>query len=172
MISGQISNQPIAASRRSGASTASLQPRCPEWPFPITIDDSTTGAGRRILPCSSAVPRAVVLYRPDLAIENLSSGLFATAGVLRCPQHTPFLSGDLDDSGWREAMSALGHKRTSSTTPDYVRFRGQSGHPTSAFRDRCNFSPPMSAFGGKADVRELPAVCPLIARSGHSGVQS
>ncbi len=26
----------------------------------------------------------------------------------------------------------------------------------------------MSAFGGKADVRELPAVCPLIARSGHS----
>ncbi len=28
----------------------------------------------------------------------------------------------------------------------------------------------MSAFGGKADVRELPAVCPLIARSGHSTV--
>ena len=27
----------------------------------------------------------------------------------------------------------------------------------------------MSAFGGKADVRELPAVCPLIARSGHQG---
>ncbi len=26
----------------------------------------------------------------------------------------------------------------------------------------------MSAFGGKADVRELPAVCPLIATSGHS----
>ncbi len=26
----------------------------------------------------------------------------------------------------------------------------------------------MSAFGGKADVRELPAVCPLIAKSGHS----
>ena len=26
----------------------------------------------------------------------------------------------------------------------------------------------MSAFGSKADVRELPAVCPLIARSGHS----
>ncbi len=26
---------------------------------------------------------------------------------------------------------------------------------------------PMSAFGGKADVRELPAVCPLIAISGH-----
>ncbi len=26
----------------------------------------------------------------------------------------------------------------------------------------------MSAIGGKADVRELPAVCPLIARSGHS----
>ncbi len=29
----------------------------------------------------------------------------------------------------------------------------------------------MSAFGGKADVRELPSVCPLIARSGHSSVQ-
>ncbi len=28
----------------------------------------------------------------------------------------------------------------------------------------------MSAIGGKADVRELPAVCPLIARSGHSTV--
>ncbi len=28
----------------------------------------------------------------------------------------------------------------------------------------------MSAIGGKADVRELPAVCPLIARSGHPGV--
>ncbi len=26
----------------------------------------------------------------------------------------------------------------------------------------------MSAFGGKADVRELPAVCLLIAKSGHS----
>ncbi len=26
---------------------------------------------------------------------------------------------------------------------------------------------PMSAFGGKADVRELPAVCPLIAMSRH-----
>ncbi len=25
----------------------------------------------------------------------------------------------------------------------------------------------MSAIGGKADVHELPAVCPLIARSGH-----
>ena len=25
----------------------------------------------------------------------------------------------------------------------------------------------MSAFGGKADVRELPSVCLLIARSGH-----
>ena len=28
----------------------------------------------------------------------------------------------------------------------------------------------MSAIGGKADVRELPAVCPLIARSGHSRI--
>jgi hypothetical protein len=37
----------------------------------------------------------------------------------------------------------------------------------SAFRERCNFSPRISAFGGKADVRELPAVCPLIAKSGH-----
>ncbi len=27
----------------------------------------------------------------------------------------------------------------------------------------------MSAIGGKADVRDLPAVCPLIAKSGHSG---
>ncbi len=26
----------------------------------------------------------------------------------------------------------------------------------------------MSAIGGKADVRELPSGCPLIARSGHS----
>ncbi len=26
----------------------------------------------------------------------------------------------------------------------------------------------MSAYGGKADVRELPAVCPLIATSGHT----
>ena len=25
----------------------------------------------------------------------------------------------------------------------------------------------MSAFGGKADVRELPSECPLIAKSGH-----
>ncbi len=29
----------------------------------------------------------------------------------------------------------------------------------------------MSAIGGKADVRELPAGCPLIARSGHSALQ-
>ncbi len=29
----------------------------------------------------------------------------------------------------------------------------------------------MSAIGGKADVRELPAVCPLIARSGHSRLE-
>ncbi len=28
----------------------------------------------------------------------------------------------------------------------------------------------MSAFGGKADVRELPSGCPLIARSGHWSV--
>jgi len=28
----------------------------------------------------------------------------------------------------------------------------------------------MSAFGGKADVRELPSVCLLIARSGHSSI--
>ncbi len=27
----------------------------------------------------------------------------------------------------------------------------------------------MSAFGGKADVRELPSVCLLIAISGHTG---
>ncbi len=26
---------------------------------------------------------------------------------------------------------------------------------------------PMSAFGGKADIRELPSGCPLIAKSGH-----
>ncbi len=30
----------------------------------------------------------------------------------------------------------------------------------------------MSAIGGKADVRELPSECLLIAKSGHSGVQS
>ncbi len=47
-------------------------------------------------------------------------------------------------------------------------FGGLSGHSMSAFRDRQIFPPVMSAFGGKADVRELPAVCPLIARSGHS----
>ncbi len=28
----------------------------------------------------------------------------------------------------------------------------------------------MSAIGGKADVRELPSGCPLIAKSGHSGI--
>ncbi len=28
----------------------------------------------------------------------------------------------------------------------------------------------MSAFGGKADVRELPSECLLIARSGHSRI--
>ena len=28
----------------------------------------------------------------------------------------------------------------------------------------------MSAFGGKADVRELPSACPLIAKSGHSSI--
>ncbi len=30
----------------------------------------------------------------------------------------------------------------------------------------------MSAIGGKADVRELPSGCPLIAKSEHSGVPS
>ncbi len=29
----------------------------------------------------------------------------------------------------------------------------------------------MSALGGKADVRELPSGCPLIAKSGHSSIQ-
>ncbi len=28
----------------------------------------------------------------------------------------------------------------------------------------------MSAYGGKADVRELPSVCPLIAKSGRTAV--
>ena len=65
-------------------------------------------------------------------------------------------------------MSALGQKRTSSATPYYVRFRGNSGHWMSAFRGRRNFPPPMSAIGGKADVRELPSLCLLIAKSGHS----
>ncbi len=49
-----------------------------------------------------------------------------------------------------------------------VRFRGLSRHPMSAFRGRCKYLPVMSAFGGKADVRELPSECPLIAKSGHS----
>ena len=31
-------------------------------------------------------------------------------------------------------------------------------------------APPMSAFGGKADVRQLPSGCPLIAKSGHLAV--
>ncbi len=43
-------------------------------------------------------------------------------------------------------MSAKGHLRTKIGPPNYA-----------------------SALGGKADVRELPAVCLLIARSGHSG---
>jgi hypothetical protein len=60
---------------RSVARFDRTYPRFPGWLFPITIDNSTTGAGRRILPCSSAVPRAVVLYRPDLVIENLSRAL-------------------------------------------------------------------------------------------------
>ncbi len=28
----------------------------------------------------------------------------------------------------------------------------------------------MSAYGGEADVRELPSGCPLIAKSGHSSI--
>ncbi len=30
----------------------------------------------------------------------------------------------------------------------------------------------MSAIGGKSDVREVPAVCPLIAKSGHPTARS
>ncbi len=36
-----------------------------------------------------------------------------------------------------------------------------------ALRRDTRLTPPMSAFGGKADVRELPSECLLIARSGH-----
>ncbi len=52
-----------------------------------------------------------------------------------------------------------------------VRFRGLSRHPMSAFRGRCNFSPVMSGFGGKADVRGTVPKSPLLATSGHSGGQ-
>jgi hypothetical protein len=55
-------------------------------------------------------------------------------------------------------------------SPIYFRYRGQSRHRKSAFRDRCNFSPVMSAFGGKADLRGAAPKSPLIARSGHSGI--
>jgi hypothetical protein len=54
--------------------------------------------------------------------------------------------------------------------PIYVRFRGQSGHPMSAFEDRRNFPPVMSAFGGKADSLAPYSACPLIAKSGHTKV--
>ena len=66
----------------------------------------------------------------------------------------------------KPAMSALGHKRTSSDDLSNVRYWGQSGHWMSAFRDRCNFPPPMSAFGGKADALTHLSACPLIAISG------
>ena len=64
-------------------------------------------------------------------------------------------------------MSALGQKQTFSDHLPDVRFRGQSRHQKSAFRDRSNFSPAMSAFGGKADVNHCVGECPLIAKSGH-----
>ncbi len=65
-------------------------------------------------------------------------------------------------------MSGLGQQRTSSAMPIYVRFRGLTGHPMSAFRDRCNFSPVMSGFGGKADVRGTVPKSPLLANKRHS----
>ncbi len=68
-------------------------------------------------------------------------------------------------------MTALGHKRTSRATPIYVRYWGLSGHPMSAFSVLTVLALRMSAIGGKADVRELLSVCPLIAKSGHSVFQ-
>jgi hypothetical protein len=65
-------------------------------------------------------------------------------------------------------MSAMGQKRTFSDIAIYVRFRGQSGHWMSAFGNRCNFPPVMSAFGGKSDSPTHPSACPLLARSGRS----
>ncbi len=67
-----------------------------------------------------------------------------------------------------QPMSASGHKRTSSTLPIYVCFRLNSGHRKSAFRERCNFLPVMSACGRKADVIADLSACLLIAISGHS----
>ena len=64
-------------------------------------------------------------------------------------------------------MSELGQQRTSSAMPVYVRYRGLSGHWMSAFRERCNFPPVMSAFGGKADSLEQPSERLLVAISGH-----
>ncbi len=56
------------------------------------------------------------------------------------------------------------------TTANYVRYWGLTGHPMSAFRNRCNFWPVMSAFGGKADSLAHLSECLLIATSGHSRV--
>jgi hypothetical protein len=57
--------------------------------------------------------------------------------------------------------------RTPSAAPIYVRYWGLSRHPMSAFRDRCNFSPVMSGFGGKADVRGTVPKNPLLAKRRH-----
>ncbi len=50
----------ITAFQTSGTVTSSLQPRFPEWLFPVTANDSTTAAERRILAASSSIaaPRA------------------------------------------------------------------------------------------------------------------
>ncbi len=65
-------------------------------------------------------------------------------------------------------MSALGQKRTSRDLAIYVCFRGNSGHWMSAFRNRCNFSPVMSAFGGKADSLPDLSAYPLMAKRRNS----
>ncbi len=51
--------------------------------------------------------------------------------------------------------------------PIYVRFRELTGHPVSAFTERCSFPPVMSVIGGKADVQATWPGSPLLATSGH-----
>ncbi len=65
-------------------------------------------------------------------------------------------------------LHSLGQKRTSHATPNYVRLRGLSGHPMSAFRDRRKILLVMSVFVGKADPLAHLSGCLLIATSGHS----
>jgi len=67
-----------------------------------------------------------------------------------------------------EVMSELGHERTSSALPIYVRFRVLSGHPMSASLARRDFKMRMSGFGGKGDAPHGTLKSPLIAISGHS----